>query len=153
MASSILPYLSTESSTMPAPETTDTLTIGALAAAAGVNVETIRFYQRRGLLGEPERPHRGVRRYGGHDAARVRFIKSAQRIGFSLDEVAQLLQLEDGTRCGEAREIAAHRLVDVRQRLDDLQRIESALAALVARCAGVRGRVACPLIAALQEVA
>lgn len=135
------------------PETTDTLTIGALAAAAGVNVETIRFYQRRCLLGEPERPHCGVRRYGSDDAARVRFIKSAQRIGFSLDEVAQLLKLEDGTRCGEAREIAAHRLVDVRQRLDDLQRIEAALAALVARCEGVRGRVACPLIAALQEAA
>jgi MerR family mercuric resistance operon transcriptional regulator len=134
-------------------ETTDTLTIGALAAAAAVNVETIRFYQRRHLLAEPERPHRGVRRYGSDDAARVRFIKSAQRIGFSLDEVAQLLQLEDGTRCSEAREIAEHRLVDVRQRLADLQRMETALASLVARCEGVRGRVACPLIAALQEVA
>jgi MerR family mercuric resistance operon transcriptional regulator len=135
------------------PETTDTLTIGALAAAAAVNVETIRFYQRRHLLAKPERPHRGVRRYGSDDAARVRFIKSAQRIGFSLDEVAQLLQIEDGTRCSEARAIAAHRLVDVRQRLDDLQRMEAALASLVARCEGVRGRVACPLIAALEEVA
>lgn len=135
------------------PETNDTLTIGALAAAAAVNVETIRFYQRRHLLAKPERPHRGVRRYGSEDAARVRFIKSAQRIGFSLDEVAQLLQLEDGTRCSEAREIAEHRLVDVRQRLDDLQRMEAALASLVARCESVRCRVACPLIAALEEVA
>jgi MerR family mercuric resistance operon transcriptional regulator len=135
------------------PEATDTLTIGALAAAAAVNVETIRFYQRRGLLGEPERPHRGVRRYGPDDAARVRFIKSAQRIGFSLDEVAQLLRLDDGTRCSEAREIAANRLADVRQRLNDLQRIEAALAALVARCVRAHGRVACPLIAALQEAA
>jgi len=135
------------------PEATATLTIGALAAAAGVNVETIRFYQRRGLLGEPERPHRSVRRYGAGDTARVRFIKSAQRIGFSLDEVAQLLQLEDGTRCAQAREIAAHRLVDVRQRLADLRRIEVVLAALVARCQGARGRVACPLIASLQEAA
>jgi MerR family mercuric resistance operon transcriptional regulator len=107
-------------------EPADTLTIGALAAAAGVNVETIRFYQRRQLLAEPERPHRGVRRYGADDAARVRFIKSAQRIGFSLDEVAQLLRLEDGTRCAEARKIAAHRLVDVRQRLADLRHIEAA---------------------------
>jgi len=81
------------------PETADTMTIGALAAAAGVSVETIRFYQRRSLLGRPERPHRGVRRYGSDEAQRVRFIKSAQRIGFSLDQVAQLLQLEDGTRC------------------------------------------------------
>ena len=135
------------------PEFTDTLTIGALATAAGVNVETIRFYQRRGLLGEPERPHRSVRRYGAGDTARVRFIKSAQRSGFSLDEVAQLLQLDDGTRCAQAREIATHRLHDVRQRLADLQRIEAALGAMVARCAGGRGRVACPLIAALQEAA
>jgi MerR family mercuric resistance operon transcriptional regulator len=133
------------------PEAADTWTIGALAAAAGVNVETIRFYQRRRLLAEPERPHGSVRRYGTADAARVRFIKSAQRIGFSLDEVAQLLQLEDGTRCGQAREIATHRLTDVRQRLTDLRQIEAALAALVTRCEGVRGRVACPLIAALQE--
>ena len=129
------------------------LTIGALAAAAGVNVETIRFYQRRGLLGEPDRPHGSVRRYGAEDVARVRFIKAAQRIGFSLDEIAQLLRLEDGTHCAEAREIAAHRLLDVRQRLTDLQRIEAALAALVERCAVERGQVACPLIASLREAA
>jgi MerR family mercuric resistance operon transcriptional regulator len=135
------------------PERTDTLTIGALAAEAGVNVETIRFYQRRGLLGEPERPPGSVRRYGPGEVARVRFIKSAQRIGFSLDEVAQLLQLEDGTGCGQARAIATHRLQDVRQRLADLQRIEAALSELVTRCAGTRGRVACPLIAALEEAA
>ncbi|MFM2059966.1 MAG: hypothetical protein RLY71_4351 [Pseudomonadota bacterium] len=135
------------------PESTDTFTIGALAATAEVSVETIRFYQRRGLLGEPRRPPGSVRRYGPADVARVRFVKSAQRIGFSLDEVAQLLQLEDGTRCGEARQIATNRLLDVRQRRADLQRIEAALAAMVARCDGGRGRVACPLIAALQEAA
>jgi MerR family mercuric resistance operon transcriptional regulator len=141
---------STEAPTSPA-RPGDALTIGLLAAAAGVNVETIRFYQRRGLLGEPERPHRGVRRYGAADVARVRFIKSAQRIGFSLDEVAQLLQLEDGTRCTQASEIAARRLLDVRQRLADLRRIEAALVDLLARCDGARGRIACPLIASLQE--
>jgi MerR family mercuric resistance operon transcriptional regulator len=83
----------------------DTLTIGAVAAAAGVNGETIRFYQRRGLLRTPERPPGGVRRYSPGDAARVRFIKSAQRVGFSLDEVAQLLQLEETARAvlGRAR--------------------------------------------------
>ncbi|MDE2146560.1 MAG: Hg(II)-responsive transcriptional regulator [Burkholderiales bacterium] len=132
------------------PATPQTLTIGALAAEVGVNVETVRFYQRRGLLAEPARPPGGVRRYGPGDAARVRFVKSAQRVGFSLDEVAQLLQLEDGTGCGQARAIATQRLHDVRQRLADLQRIEAALAALVARCASARGRVACPLIGALQ---
>ena len=102
---------------------------------------------------EPDRPLGGIRRYGRSDLARVRFIKSAQRIGFSLGEIAQLLQLADGTRCAQAREIAAYRLQDVRQRLADLQRIEMALAELVARCAGARGRVTCPLIAALQEAA
>jgi len=72
------------------------LTIGALAKAAGVNVETIRFYQRKRLLSEPERPLGGIRRYGSADVARVKFVKSAQRLGFSLDEVGQLLTLEDG---------------------------------------------------------
>lgn len=129
------------------------LTIGVLAAEAGVGVETIRFYQRRGLLSEPARPRGTVRRYGRADLARLRFIRAAQRSGFSLDEVAQLLQLDDGTRCAQAREIATHRLHDVRQRLADLRRVEAALQALVQRCAGGRGRVACPLIDALQEAA
>jgi MerR family mercuric resistance operon transcriptional regulator len=129
------------------------MTIGALANEAGVGVETVRFYQRRGLLGEPTRARGTVRRYSPADLARLRFIRSAQRSGFSLDEVAQLLQLDDGTRCAQARDIATHRLHDVRQRLADLRRIEAALQALVQRCAGARGRVACPLIDALQEAA
>ena len=125
-------------------------TIGALARAAGVNVETIRFYQRRGLLAEPDKPLGGIRHYAEADVARVLFIKAAQRIGFTLDEIAQLLQLDDGTHCSEARAIAEHKLTDVRQRLSDLQRIEAALAKLVDRCASRRGQVSCPLIAALQ---
>ena len=127
-----------------------TTTISGLAQAAGVNVETIRFYQRRGLLAEPDKPLGGIRRYGEAEVARVLFIKGAQRIGFTLDEIAQLLQLDDGTQCKEARAIAEHKLADVRQRLDDLQRIETALAQLVDRCAASRGKVSCPLIAALQ---
>ena len=126
-------------------------TIGALAEAAGVNVETIRFYQRKGLMPEPEKPYGSIRRYGTAELARVRFIKSAQRLGFSLEEVGELLKLEDGARCGEARQLAEQKLVDVRQKLGDLQRIESVLAGLVARCSAVRGRVNCPLIASLQE--
>ena len=128
-------------------------TIGALAEAAGVNVETIRFYQRKGLMPEPEKPYGSIRRYGAAELARVRFIKSAQRLGFSLEEVGELLKLEDGARCSEARQLAEQKLVDVRQKLTDLQRIESVLAGLVARCSAVRGRVNCPLIASLQEVA
>jgi len=127
-----------------------TTTISGLARAAGVNVETIRFYQRRGLLTEPDKPHGGIRRYGEADIARVLFIKAAQRIGFTLGEIFQLLQLDDGTQCSQARAIAEHKLDDVRQRLSDLQRIEAALAQLVDRCASRRGQVNCPLIAALQ---
>jgi MerR family mercuric resistance operon transcriptional regulator len=126
-------------------------TIGSLAETAGVNVETIRFYQRKGLMPEPEKPYGSIRRYGAAELARVRFIKSAQRLGFSLEEVGELLKLEDGARCSEARQLAEQKLVDVRQKLSDLQRIESVLAGLVARCSAVRGRVSCPLIASLQE--
>lgn len=129
------------------------LTIGALAGAAGVNVETIRFYQRKSLLPEPERPYGSIRRYGQADVLRVRFIKAAQRIGFTLDEIAQLLQLEDGTQCSKARNIAEHKLADVRQRLSTLQRMEAALTDLVERCAAGRGKLACPLISALQHAA
>jgi MerR family mercuric resistance operon transcriptional regulator len=126
-------------------------TIGTLAETAGVNVETIRFYQRKGLMPEPEKPYGSIRRYGATDLARVRFIKSAQRLGFSLDEIGELLKLEDGARCSEARQLAERKLVDVRRKLGDLQRIESVLAELVARCSALRGRVNCPLIASLQE--
>ncbi len=134
-------------------EPPETLTIGVLADAAGVNVETIRFYQRKGLMPEPEKPYGSIRRYGAAELARVRFIKSAQRLGFSLEEIGELLKLEDGARCSEARQLAEQKLVDVRQKLSDLQRIESVLAGLVARCSAVRGRVNCPLIASLQEAA
>lgn len=133
----------------PSPET---FTIGALAEAAGVNVETIRFYQRKGLISEPERPLGSIRRYGEAELARVRFIKAAQRLGFSLDEVAELLMLEDGTQCAKARKLAEHKLQGVRGKLADLRRIESALDRLVARCGSARGSVKCPLIASLQQI-
>ncbi len=132
-------------------EPAETLTIGVLAEAAGVNVETIRFYQRKGLMQEPDRPPGGIRRYGELDLARVRFIKSAQRLGFSLDEVADLLKLEDGSHCIEAREQAERKLADVRARLADLRRIEAVLQDLVQRCCAAKGEVRCPIIQALQE--
>lgn len=129
----------------------DSYTIGALAQAAGVNVETVRFYQRKGLLREPSRPRGGIRRYAQTDLARIGFIKAAQRLGFSLDEVSDLLKLEDGASCKAASEKAQRKLADVRARLADLQRMEMVLADLVARCNSVRGKVYCPLIAALQS--
>lgn len=128
----------------------ETFTIARLAQAAGVNVETIRFYQRKGLLAEPARPLGGIRHYRPVDVARIQFIKAAQRLGFSLDEIAMLLQLDDGMHCTEARQIAELKLTDVRQRLADLQRIESVLTELVACCTAGRGKVTCPLIASLQ---
>ena len=130
---------------------TDNLSIGAFAEAAGVNVETIRFYQRKGLLPEPNRPHGSIRRYGEADVARVRFVKSAQRLGFSLDEVDGLLTLDDGAHCDEARQLAEQKLVDVRSRLADLLRIESVLSTLVDDCCASQATVSCPLIAALQK--
>jgi MerR family mercuric resistance operon transcriptional regulator len=126
------------------------LPIGAFAEAAGVNVETIRFYQRKGLLPEPDRPQGRIRRYGESDVKRLRFVKSAQRLGFSLGEIAELLRLEDGTHCREAAELAASRLADVRARLADLRHMESALSKLVRECGARQGNVSCPLIAALQ---
>lgn len=125
------------------------LTVGLLAKSAGVNVETIRFYQRKGLLPEPDKPLGGIRRYDPAVLARLRFIKAAQRLGFSLEEVADLLKLDDGSSCREAREQAERKLADVRGKIAELSRIEDALADLVERCCVARGRVRCPLIADL----
>lgn len=129
----------------------ENLTIGAFASAAGVSVETIRFYQRKGLLPEPEKPFGSIRRYGESDVTRVRFVKSAQRLGFSLNEVTELLKLEDGAHCDEAREQAESKLADVRVKLADLRRIERVLAELVERCCAATGQVRCPLIEALKQ--
>ena len=126
-----------------------TLTIGRVAAAAGVNVETIRFYQRLGLLAEPARPPGGVRRYGSDFVARLRFIKRAQQLGFSLAEVEHLLVLEDPQSCGKARSLAAEKLALVEARIADLERMRGVLRELVARCDVRHGKVACPIIATL----
>lgn len=128
----------------------ENLTIGGFAKAAGVNVETIRFYQRKGLLPEPDKPYGSIRRYGETDVTRVRFVKSAQRLGFSLDEVAELLRLEDGTHCDEASRLAERKLKDVREKMADLARMESVLSELVCACHLRQGNVSCPLIASLQ---
>jgi len=125
------------------------LTIGKLAAAAGVNVETVRYYQRCGLLPEPPRPPGGVRRYSAEAVARLRFIKRAQELGFTLAEIRRLLALGDPRSCGEARAIAAEKLSLVRARLSDLARLEKMLASLVRRCDAAKGKVSCPIIDSL----
>ena len=127
----------------------ENLTIGAFAKASDVNVETIRFYQRKGLLVEPDKPCGSIRRYGPADVARVRFVKSAQRLGFNLDEVGHLLRLEDGTQCHEAAELAALKLAVVRERLAELMRMEAILSDLVGKCNAHPGNISCPLIASL----
>ncbi|NNM52674.1 MAG: Hg(II)-responsive transcriptional regulator [Pseudomonadales bacterium] len=126
------------------------MTIGVFAMAAGVNVETIRFYQRKGLLPEPDKPYGSIRRYGEVHVVRVKFVKSAQRLGFSLDEIAELLRLDDGTHCAEASRLAEHKLRDVREKIADLLRMDAVLSELVCACHSRQGNVSCPLIASLQ---
>ena len=127
------------------------LSIGAVADAAGVNVETIRFYQRKGLLDTPERHHGKMRRYRPSDVARVKFVKAAQRLGFSLDEIRALLKLDDGSHCDEARAMAEQKLDDVRSKLTNLRHIEVALEGLVTVCCATKKTVTCPLIASLHS--
>jgi len=126
------------------------LSIGALAKAADVNVETIRYYQRRGLLDEPSKPLGGHRRYTATAAMRVRFIKRAQQLGFTLEEIRELLLLEDGQSCREARLLAERKLELIETRVADLNRMRRSLRGLVAQCAGGRRPRSCPIIATLS---
>lgn len=126
-------------------------TIGSLAIAAGVNIETIRFYQRKGLMSEPPRPYGSIRRYTDIDMARICFIKASQRLGFSLKDIGELLKLEDGTHCNEVRERAEQKLNDVRDKLTDLHKIETILSRLVNSCDSANGTMKCPLISSLQH--
>ncbi len=128
----------------------ETMTIGALALAAGVGVETVRFYQGRGLLSVPRRPMQGIRRYGQAELARLRFIRRAQRLGFSLKEVTDLLRLESETSCTGTRALAQERLSDVRQRLADMADIEATLVRLVEACAVSDEPGACPIMVSLH---
>jgi MerR family mercuric resistance operon transcriptional regulator len=124
-------------------------TIGALAKAIGVNVETVRYYQRIGLLARPPRAHGSIRRYPPETLRRLRFIKRAQSLGFSLEEVAALLRLAEGEHCADTRVLGEKKLALVQRKLDELTAIRTALEELVSRCSrGGRGR-GCPLIEAL----
>lgn len=130
----------------------DQLTIGALAKAAAVNVETIRYYQRIGLLPTPERDYGSIRRYNRQNLLRVCFIKRAQRLGFSLDEVALLLGLADGEHCAETKFIAQRKLDLVEEKLSDLAAIQAALMRLIQSCQSEPGGHGCPIIDSLNEV-
>lgn len=129
----------------------ESLTIGELAKLTDVHVETIRYYQRRDLLEEPERNGGKIRRYGETDLARIKFIKSAQKLGFSLDEIAALLLLEDGTQCSEARKIAQQKLIEVHGKLAELHGMEKSLSKLLLECENKQDEVCCPIISSLQS--
>jgi MerR family mercuric resistance operon transcriptional regulator len=127
------------------------LTIGRLADEAGVNVETIRYYQRRGLLIEPEKPQSGHRRYPWSATKRVRFIKRAQVLGFTLEEIAGLLELDEFVDCAATRELAEHKLKLIERKLADLTAMRKVLAKLTRECGAQGGPAACPIIHALAS--
>jgi len=126
------------------------LSIGSLAKAADVNVETIRYYQRRGLVDEPSKPLGGHRRYAASAATRVRFIKRAQQLGFTLEEIRDLLLLDDGQSCREARLLAERKLKLIETRISDLTRMRRSLRGLIAQCIEGKRPRSCPIIATLS---
>ena len=121
-------------------------TIGRLAAAAGVHVETIRYYQRRGLVSEPRRAEGRVRRYTGADAERLRFIKRAQAVGFTLVEIQALLALRTRKSCSATRALAVTKLQFVEGRLRDLQRLKKELTQWIVACDSSGEDSICPAI-------
>jgi MerR family mercuric resistance operon transcriptional regulator len=124
------------------------LTIGKLAAAAGVGVETIRFYQRKGLLAEPQRDG-GVRRYGSLDLMRLRFIRQAQTAGFTLREIKELLELDAGEDRSRARELARARVQALDERIAELKGARNALQKLARECSqGSSGP--CPILTSFE---
>jgi MerR family mercuric resistance operon transcriptional regulator len=124
-------------------------TIGGLARAAGVGVETVRYYQRRGLLPEPARPPGEVRRYGADDVKRLRFIRSAQTAGFTLSEIGELLELSASDDRPRARELARARIEALDSKIAELEQARSALAGLAAACAAKRDGP-CPILDAFN---
>lgn len=122
--------------------------IGQLARAAGVTVETVRYYQRQGLLAEPPKPVRGIRVYNQQHLARLLCIKRAQQLGFTLSEIAQLLSLSDG-ECHEIRDLAVAKRAIVGEKLADLQRLDAVLAELIDACDANEDPRHCPVIDSL----
>ena len=126
------------------------LTIGKLAAAGGVGVETVRYYQRRGLLDMPGRAD-GIRRYGSDDLSRLRFIRQAQAAGFTLEEIKELLDLDASEDRARARELAGARVKALDLRIADLQRARDALRRLAKEC-GSGSAGPCPILASFEEL-
>jgi len=129
----------------------ENLTIGTLAKRAGVSVETIRYYQRRDLLQEPAKPPGGFRLYTPDTVKRVRFIKRAQALGFTLDEITGLLALDERKACLETRGIAAHKLELIEEKIADLTKMRKALSRLVRACDASSSSAPCPIIHLLAD--
>ena len=125
------------------------LTIGRLARAADVGIETVRYYQRRGLLTQPTAEGSAFRHYEPGEVDRIRFIKRSQALGFSLDEIDKLLQFEDGADRRAIRSLAGAHLADVRRKIADLKRIARALAGMIDSCEATGRAQPCPIIATL----
>jgi MerR family mercuric resistance operon transcriptional regulator len=127
----------------------ETYSIGALAKAGGVGVETVRYYERRKLLNQPNRRHGRMRRYGESDLDRLRFIKRAQAAGFTLDEVGDLIAFERRQSCTDTRAAISAKLGEVQKRLAALQRLRDELKDLLARCDANDQQSYCPALDAL----
>jgi len=130
----------------------NTLTIGKLASQGGVNVMTIRYYEQRGLLSKPSRTAAGYRLYADDAVRRLRFIKQAQLLGFSLVEIQDLLSLrmQPETTCADIRMRAKEKIAAVDRKIADLQRIKSALTSLASVCKGKGPTSECPILEALE---
>lgn len=129
------------------------MTIGTLAREGKVGVETVRYYQRRGLLGTPARPDGpglggGVRRYGEADVRRLRFIRSAQAAGFTLEQIAELLALDAGHDHARARELARQRIAALDEKIAELETARDGLRKLAGACERASGP--CPILAAFE---
>ncbi len=129
------------------------LTIGEVARRVGIGVETVRFYEREGLLAEPARRASGYRQYGDDAVPRLRFIRRAKALGFTLKEIAELLALRDNPDATRAdvRRQAASKVADIEAKVRDLQRMKKALLTLAATCHGDGPAGGCPILEALAR--
>lgn len=127
------------------------LTIGRLAESSGVGVETVRFYQRSGLLTEPRRPDSGFRKYSQSDVQRIRFIKRAQTLGFNLLNIAELLKLDGPQTCDVTHDLAVEKLHLVEEKIAALGLIQGALQHMVRQCELKHKQGTCPIIQSLTH--
>ena len=134
------------------PETVlQTMTIGRLAKAAGVNIDTIRYYERHGLLPHAARRESGYREYAAGDVARLSFIRRAKELGFSLADIAELLSLSHERRdVRGVKRKAEERLADVERKIAELKRVQRGLKTLIDACPGHGELATCPIVAALS---